>query len=79
MENFIVHGVFTVCNLGGYEIMLSDCGEMAKIKIVYDNNKIEISDWLNIALMYDHDEDDWLPFIDPNGYNIPLNLVIRLS
>lgn len=79
MENFSVHGVYTVSNVGGYEIMLSDCGEMAKVKDAYGSDNPKISDWLVIALIYDEDEEDWFPIIDPLGYNIPLNLVIRLT
>lgn len=78
-EKFIAQGFFIVSNLGGYEIMLSSCGEAAKVKDAYGSNNPKISDWLDIALMYDEDEDDWFPVIDPNGYNIPLNLVTRLT
>jgi hypothetical protein len=79
MENFIVHGIYTVSNAGGYEIMFSDCGEMAKVKDSYGNDIPAISDWLIIGLVYDKEEENWIPVIDPLGYNIPLNLVMRLT
>lgn len=79
MEEFVAHGIYIVSNVGGYEIMFNESNTMAKIRDAYGNENPEISDWLIIALIYDKDEEDWLPIIDPSGYNIPYNLVIRLS
>lgn len=79
MEEFVAHGIYIVSNVGGYEIMFNESNTMAKIRDAYGNENPEISDWLIIALIYDKDEEDWLPIIDPSDYNIPYNLVIRLS
>jgi hypothetical protein len=67
-QNFEPHGYYTVSNSHGYEIMLSDDGDMAKVK---DGDMI--SDWLEIEYI---DEES---VIDPEGYHIPMNLVMRKS
>ena len=84
MENFEVHGYYTVSNCGGFEIMFSKCGEMAKIKDCYGSDSPKISDWLPIDYIEnedgDLDEDGYPifePIIDPQGYNISLSLVMR--
>ena len=83
-EEFIVHGHYTVSNSGGYEIMLSDDGEAARVRDAFGSDNPETSDWLDIEYVIDEegepDEDGNLPsepVIDPEGYNIPLNLVMR--
>lgn len=80
MEEFITHGYYTVSNCGGYEIQLSDCGDMARIKDAYGNDNPQISEWLEIEYIIDEDnEEELIPVIDPNGYDIPLNMVMRVS
>jgi len=72
-ELFIADGYYTVSNSHGYEIELSQCGSCARIK---DDD--EISDWLEIEyILDDEDEDEATPIIDPQGYNINLNNVMR--
>jgi hypothetical protein len=84
-EEFVVHGHYTVSNCGGYEIMISDCGDSAKVRDCFGSDNPETSDWLEIEYVQDEDgepdEDGYLPLepvIDPNGYNISLNLVMRV-
>lgn len=79
MGEFIVHAIYIMSNLGRFEIMLSECGEIAKVRSTYGSNKPKVSEWLAIAYVYDNDEKEWVPIIDPLGYNIPLNLIVRLS
>tara|TARA_R110002167_G_scaffold3430_2_gene16748 strand:- start:1386 stop:1634 length:249 start_codon:yes stop_codon:yes gene_type:complete len=82
MENqdFIAHGCYTISNLGGFLIELSNCGESARVKDNYGSDKPQISDWLEIEYVIDEDNKEELsPTIDPNGYNIPLNLVMRIN
>jgi hypothetical protein len=74
VEEFIPHGTYTVSNSGGYEIMLSDSNDAAKVRDAFGSENPQVSDWLEIE--YDEDGD---PVIDPNGYNIPLNMVMRIN
>lgn len=70
-EEFVPHGSYTVSNAGGYEIMLSPDGEQARVRDAFGSDNPETSDWLEI---------EWVsgkPVIDPYGYNIPLNQVMR--
>ncbi len=79
MENFVAHGSYVVSNAGGYLIQLSSCGSSARVKDAFgfiDNP--EISDWLPIEYVPEEGYDDLQPVIDPEGYNISLNLVMKL-
>ena len=85
-EEFVVHGHYTVSNSGGYEIMLTDSGDAARVRDAFGSDNPKTSDWLEIEYVEDEngepDEDGNLPLepvIDPQGYNIPLNLVMRSS
>jgi hypothetical protein len=86
IEEFIAHGVYTVSNSGGYEIMLSDCGGAAKVRDAFGSDNPKTSDWLEIEYIEDEngylDEDGFPPMIaviDPSGYNINLDLVMRVN
>ena len=79
-KSFKAHGGYTISNTGGYEIEISECGESARVKDAYGNDNPTISDWLEIEHIIDEDsdnEEDYIAVIDPDGYNIPLNMVIR--
>ena len=83
-EEFEVHGHYTVSNAGGFEIMLSPDGDSAKVRDAYGSDNPETSDWLEIEYVDvedgELDEEGYPesePVIDPNGYNIPLNMVMR--
>jgi hypothetical protein len=83
-EEFTPHGSYTVSNSGGYEVMLSDDGEMARVKDGFGSDNPEISDWLPIEYVETGEEDEdgfpsMDPVIDPDGYNIPLNQVMRMN
>lgn len=85
-SNFVAHGSYTVSNAGGYLVELSDCGEMARMLDSYGSDNPKLSDWLPIEFVIDEDskEDDdgikdSMAVIDPDGYNIPLNQVMRLT
>ena len=77
-EEFTPHGSYTISNSGGYLIELSPCGDSARVKESWGGNNPQISDWLEIEYIQD-EEDELIPTIDPNGYDIPLNMVMRLS
>ena len=79
MEQFIVHGKYVISNCGGYEIQFSQCNEMARVRDAYGSKNPQTSKWLPIGLVHDADIEDWIPVIDPKGYHIPLDLVIRTS
>jgi hypothetical protein len=85
-EEFIPHGSYTVSNSGGYEVMLSNDGDMAKVRDSFGFEKNpQTSDWLPIEYVPSEDEldDDGQPemqaVIDPEGYNIPLNQVMKIN
>jgi hypothetical protein len=42
-----------------------------------DSDGQNVTDWLDIEYVFDEDENDFVPTIDPNGFNVPLNLVVR--
>jgi hypothetical protein len=77
-EEFTPHGSYTVSNSGGYEIMLSNSGDAAKVRDAYGSDNPKTSDWLEIEYVTD-EEGESNPVIDPNGYNIPLNQVMRIN
>ena len=78
-ELFKTHGVYCVSNAGGYRIMLSDCGEYAKVQDAFGSDNPKTSDWMEIEEVYDRDEDCFVHKIDPNGYNIPMTKVIAFE
>jgi hypothetical protein len=70
-----IHGYYTSSNSCGYGVILSDCGEAAKL--VMNNEDCDVTDWLDIEYVMDEDEGEFVPVIDPDGFNVPLNLVMR--
>ena len=70
--DFVCHGTYTISNACGYEIQISNDGEAARIR---DNGKI--TDWLPIQFCYD-EEDEAIAIIDPEGYNINLDCVLKI-
>lgn len=85
-DDFKVHGYYTISNAGGYEIELADSGDSARVRDAYGSDNPEISDWLEIEYVENEDGDvdedgnlELVPVIDPNGYNIPLNMVMRAN
>ena len=76
---FTPHGAYTVSNTGGYEIMLSNDGDAAKVRDAFGSDNPKISDWLEIEYLPDEETGELEPVIDPNGYNIPLNQVMRVN
>jgi hypothetical protein len=77
-EQFIAHGIYTLGNAGGYEVMLSDSGDAAKVRDAYGSDNPQTSDWLEIEYLPSEDG-EMEPVIDPQGYNIPLNMVMRVN
>lgn len=77
-EEFITHGYVTISNLGGYEIMLSNCGSAARVKDCFSIDVNNVSDWLEIESVFNEDTEEYDLVIDPNGYNINLNNVMRV-
>lgn len=80
VEEFIPHGSYTISNSGGYEIMLSDAGDAAKVRDAFGSDNPKTSDWLEIEHVPSEDGgEEFDAVIDPNGYNIPLNQVMRIN
>ena len=85
-EPFIPQGSYTISNAGGYLVQIDDSGEMARVKESFGGEDGLVSDWLPIEFVEDEDGEldgdgypDMIPVIDPNGYNIPLNQVMRIN
>lgn len=78
-EDFTVHGTYTVSNSGGYEIMISDDGDAAKVRDAFGSENPKTSDWLPIEYIPNEETLDFDAVIDPEGFNIPLNQVMRAS
>jgi hypothetical protein len=72
-DEFIPDGYITVANWGGYELMLSDCGSMAKVRDSFGTNSPKVSDWLSIEYIENEEIGECEPIIDYEGYNIRLN------
>ena len=72
-----IHGYYTISNNGGYGVILSDCGESAKL--VMNNEDCDVTDWLDIEHIFDVDDGEFVPVIDPDGFNVPLNLVMKAN
>jgi hypothetical protein len=82
INSFIPHGSYTVSNTIVYLIEISDCGDSARIK---DENFV--SEWFTIEYLWtdcsclslDNCDCNSIPVIDREGYNIPLNQVMRIN
>lgn len=77
-----IDGYYTISNSMGYGVILSDCGGSAKL--VLDLEKKKTTPWLDIEWVVSEDgeaDDEGFPelepVIDPEGFNVPLNLVMR--
>ena len=78
-EEFVSQGSYTISNHGGYEIMLSDDGEAARVRDAFGSDNPKTSDWLPIEYITSDENGETEPVIDPNGYNIPLNMVMKIN
>lgn len=85
-EPFIPQGGYTVSNSGGYLIQFTKDYEMARVKDSFGGDNPEVSDWLPVEYVASEDggvDEEGFPemvaVIDPEGYNIPLNQVMRLD
>lgn len=85
-KSFKVHGGYTISNTGGYEIEISECGDSARVKDAWGSKNPRISEWLEIEYIIDEDSEpdeegykESEPVIDPDGYNIPLNMVMKVN
>lgn len=83
-EKFETHGTFAYSNAGGFEVMLSKCGEFAKLRNAYgsDVQETQVTEWLPIEYQYDmggESFDECNLVIDPHGFNIPLDEVMRVN
>lgn len=81
MEKFIAHGVYSWSNCCGYEVQISDCGDAARLRYPKGDDFV-ITDWLEIEYVGKEDsmdeDDQFHPVIDPNHFNVPLNLVMKI-
>lgn len=58
--------------------MLSPDGESAKVRDAYGSDNPKTSDWLEIEYVFNEETGEHDPIIDPNGYDIPLNSVMKI-
>ena len=78
-DDFTPHGTYSISSGGGYEVMLNDAGDAAKVRDAFGSDNPKTSDWLEIEYVPSEDGgEDSEPVIDPNGYNIPLNQTMRI-
>jgi len=75
MNELKIHGYYQWSNACGYGVILSDCGDYAKL--IFDNENQSTNNWFEIEYIFNEDTNEFDPIIDPNGYNVPLNLVMR--
>ena len=73
MEDFTPHGVYTISNACSILVELADSGDAARLKV-----NEEVTDWLEIEFVPEEGEEDYQPVIDPEGYNVPLNLTMKI-
>ena len=59
--------------------MLSDDGDMAKVRDAYGSDNPQTSDWLEIGWYDNPETQESEAVIDPEGYDIPLNMVMRVN
>ena len=79
-DYFTPTGVYCISDCGGFEVEISKCGNMARMKDAYGSDNPQISDWKEIQYVTDPDDPDseeTIAVIDPEGFNIPLHLVFR--
>lgn len=79
MDTFKAHGFYTLGNLGGYLVELSDCGECARLKEDWGGDNPKITEWFPIEYNDSNEDEAFVGIIDPDGYNIPLELVFRIN
>ena len=75
---FTAHGVYSWSNCCGCSIEIHNSGDSARLKL---NTEPEtITEWLEIEFIEDEEnpEGDLIPVIDPEGHNVPLNMVMRV-
>lgn len=72
-----IHGYYVASNNTSYGIHLTDDGTQAKL--IMNDEDCTVTDWLDVEWVVVGDDDEFEPIIDPDGYNIPLNMVIRAN
>jgi hypothetical protein len=72
-----IHGYYQWSNACGYGVHLSNDGEQAKL--IMNDEDSTVTDWLDVVWCVADDDGEWEPIIDPNGYNVPLNHVMRVD
>jgi hypothetical protein len=73
-----IHGYYQWSNAFGYGVHISD--DMEQAKLIMNDEDCTVTDWLDIKwAISDDDDGEFKPVIDPNGYNIPLNHVIKAN
>lgn len=80
--SFNPQGSYTISNCMGYMVELNESGDGARLGIMQDDRTYKVTDWLDIEYVENYeaeDEDDaFEPIIDPQGFDVPLNLVMRI-
>jgi len=83
IRSFVCHGTYAYSNACGYEVELSPDGERARLRINGNEPTATVTDWLPIEMVENDDadceDDSFHPVIDPDGHNIPIELVMRIN
>jgi len=80
-NDFIAHGIYTVSNCGGYLVEIHKSGDSARLKENFGSENPEVTDWYEIEYISDpeNEDSDMIAVIDPEGYNIRLDSVMRIN
>ena len=81
-EPFVAHGTYACSNACGYEVQLNDSCDAARLRMPESG---KITDWLEIEMVEDKEWSEASGYdhsrvvIDPEHYNVPLDLVMYID
>ena len=75
-SDFVATGYITTSNAGGFEVEIHPSGDSARLK-----DESGVTDWMEIEFVQNIDDPtgDLVPVINPDGYHIPLDQVMRID
>jgi len=77
--SFNPQGSYTISNCMGYMVELDKTGDAARLGIMQDDGSYKVTDWLEIEHIIGEYVDEFDSVIDPNGFNVPLDQVIKIE
>ena len=75
-SDFVATGYITTSNSSGYEVEIDPSGDSARLK-----DESGVTDWMEIEFVQNIDDPtgDLVPVINPDGYYIPLDQVMKID